>query len=171
MRRIILALGIVASVYLSSITAADACGDKSLRIGRGARFRTAHPAGVLIYIPSNAPAGVAGRTAQLQSILTKVGHKSQAIQDMDKLNQALKTGQYEVIFTDLTEASGLQKQIESSPSKPVVVPVASNETKAEVAAAKKQYRYIVKDPRNGEEYLEAIEQAVRSRVRVLQRKA
>ena len=172
MRRIILALGIVAGVYLSSITAADACGDKSLRIGRGVRFqRTAHPAAVLIYLPSNASAIASARAPKLQSFFKTVGHKSQTVQGADMLSEALKSGRYDVVLTDLTEAANLQKQIDTAASKPVVVPVASKETKAEVAAARKQYGYIVKDPRSGDEYLDAIEGAMRSRVRVLQRKA
>ena len=61
----------MAGIVLLNIAVAEACGDKALRIGRGVRFqRTAHPAAVLIYIPSNAT-----RATQLQSVLKKAGHK------------------------------------------------------------------------------------------------
>jgi hypothetical protein len=42
--------------------------------------------------------------------------------------------------------------------------------KAEVAAAQRQYRRIVKNPNSGDEYLDAIEEAMRSRMRLLAKK-
>jgi DNA-binding NtrC family response regulator len=166
MRRLVPAIVTIAGIVLFGIGVADACGDKALRIGRGIRFqRTSHPASVLIYIPSNYP-----RSTQLQSMLKKVGHKSAAVQGADRLSEALRSGQYDLVFADLAEAASLEKQIESSPSKPVLVPVVSKGTKAEVTAAQKQYKYFVKDPHNADRYLDAIEQAMRSRVRLLSKK-
>lgn len=166
MRRIALAAVIIFGVLVSSIALAEACGDKALRIGRGIRFRrTAHPAAVLIYIPSNS-----ARASQLQSMLKKVGHKPHSVQGVDKLSEALNSGQYDLVFSDLSDAANLEKQIATSTSKPVLVPVVSKGTKAEVTAAQKQYRYVVKDPHSGDRYLDAIDQALRSRVRLLSKK-
>lgn len=166
MRRIVTAVVVLVGSVLLSIAWANACGDKALRIGRGIRFqRTSHPASVLIYIPSNSP-----RATQLQSMLKKMGHKSAAVQGADRLSEALRSGQYDLVFADLAEAASLEKQIESSPSKPVLVPVVSKGTKAEVTAAQKQYKYFVKDPHSADRYLDAIEQAMRSRVRLLSKK-
>jgi hypothetical protein len=171
MRRTILTLGIITGIWLLSITTADTCGDKSLRIGRGARFqRTTHPAAVLIYAPDMTAAEtpkLQSLAPRLQSFLKGIGHKARTVRDADMLGEALTSGQYDVVLTDLAEAASLQKQIDSLPSKPVVVPVASKETKAQVAAAKKQYTYVVKDPNSADQYLEGIEGAIRSRMRVL----
>lgn len=177
MRRIILTLGICSGILLLSLTTADACGDKSLRIGRGARFqRTLRPAAILVYLPQRAPVVAAAKapqlhslTPQLQSMLKKVGHNPYAVEDAGQLSEALKSGQYDLVLTDLTVAAGLQKQIESSSSKPVVVPVGYKLTKAEAEAAKKQYQYIVKNPSSADEYLDAIEDAMRSKVRILRK--
>ena len=166
MRRIVLASAIIAGIFVLSFVVAEACGDKALRIGRGIRFqRTSHPAAVLIYIPSNS-----ARASQLQSMLKKVGHKPRAVEGLDRLSDALKSGQFDLVFMDLAEAASLEKQIASSASKPVLVPVVSKGTKAEVIAAQKQYKYIVKDPHSGDRYLDAIDQALRSRVRLLSKK-
>ena len=106
MRRMVLAVVILAGTLLLSIAVVDACGDKALRIGRGIRFqRTSHPAAVLIYIPSNAT-----RATQLQSMLKKVGHKSYAVQGVDSLSEALKSGQYDLVFTDLAAAASLESR-------------------------------------------------------------
>lgn len=170
MRRIILASGIIVGI-LVNLTGADACGDKTLRIGRGARFqRTTHPAAVLIYLPSDAIATAAERAPRLQSFLRKVGHKAHVVQGTDKLSEVLNSGQYDLVFSNLAEAGSLQKQIEASASKPVLVAVVSKGTKAEVATAQKQYKYVVKNPNSGDEYLDAIEEAMRSRLRILAKK-
>jgi DNA-binding NtrC family response regulator len=167
MRRLICALVIIPVILLGSVAVADACGDKALRIGRGIRFqRTSRPAAVLIYIPSNT-----ARANQVQSMLKKVGHKSYAVQSVDGLSQALKSGQYDLVMTGVSEAASLGNQIESSPSRPVLVAVVSEGTKAQVMAAKKQYRYVVKNPHSAEQYLDAIDDAVRSRVHLIAKKS
>jgi DNA-binding NtrC family response regulator len=167
MRKIILAIVISAAIVLLSIVVANACGDKALRIGRGIRFqRTSHPVSVLIYLPSNAT-----RATQLQSMLKKVGHKSYTVQGADGFSEALHSGQYDLLFTDLAEAARLEKQIGAPSSKPVLVPVVSEGTKAEVTAAKKQYRYVVKNPHSADQYLDAIDEAMRSRVHLLAKKS
>lgn len=173
MRRIIFALGLVAGMLLLSLTTADACGDKSLRIGRGVRFQhpTAHPAAVLIYLPANPPANTAARAPQLQKMLKGVGHKARTVQGADMLSAALNSGQYDIVLMDLAEVASLQQQIDALSAKPVVVPVASKGTKAEISAAQKQYRYIVKHAGDAEEYLEAIENAMQSKVHGLQKTA
>lgn len=166
MRRIVTAVIVLVGSVVFSIAVADACGDKALRIGRGIRFqRTAHPASVLIYIPSNSP-----RATQLQSMLKKMGHKSLVVQGADRLSEALRSGQYDLVFGDLAEAPSLEKEIGSSRSKALLVAVVSKGTKAEVTAARKQYRNVVKNPHSADHYLDAIEQVMRSRVRLLAKK-
>ena len=166
MRRMVIAVLIMAGIELLSIAVADACGDKALRIGRGIRFqRTSHPTAVLIYIPSNA-----ARASQLQSMLKKVGHKSYAVQGADSLGEALKSGQYDLVFADLAAAASLETNIKTSPSKPVLVAVVSEGRKAEVTAAQRQYRYVVTNPHSADQYLDAIEDAMRSRVHLLIKK-
>jgi DNA-binding NtrC family response regulator len=166
MRRTVFAIVVLTGIVLLSAAVVDACGDKALRIGRGIRFqRTSHPAAVLIYIPSNAT-----RAAQVQSLLKKVGHKSYAAQGEDNFKDALNSGQYNLVISDLAVASSLGSQIENSPSKPVLVAVVSEGTKAEVAAAQKHYNHIVKNPHSAERYLDAIDEAMRSRVHVLSKK-
>lgn len=167
MRRMVCATITIAGIFVIGSVVADACGDKALRVGRGIRFqRASHPASVLIYIPSNSP-----RANQLQSMLKKVGHKPHMVQGLNKLGEALRSGQYQLVFTDLAEAANLAEQIANAASKPVLVPVVSEGKKAEVTAAKKQYRFVVKNPHSADHYLEAIEQAMRSRLRLLSKKA
>jgi DNA-binding NtrC family response regulator len=166
MRRMVFLIVFLAGSALLTTAVADACGDKALRIGRGIRFqRTSNPAAVLIYLPSNAP-----RASQLQSMLRKAGHKPYTAQGFDSLDNALKTGQYDLVMTEFSAAASVDKQIEMASSHPLIVAVVSERTKAEVTAAKKQYRYIVKNPHSAEQYLDAIDEVMRSKVHLLAKK-
>jgi len=166
MRKFLPAGLMIAAVFLLGAAGVEACGDKALRIGRGIRFqRTVHPAVVLIYIPSNPT-----RASQVQSLLKKVGHKSYAAQREDNFNEALRSGQYDLVLGDLDVAANLGKQIENSPSRPVFIAIVSEGTKAEVAAAQKHYSHVVKNPHSSERYLDAIEGAMRSRMQLTGKK-
>jgi hypothetical protein len=167
MRRVMLASVMIAGILLLNLTAAIACGDKTLRIGRGARFkRPAHPAAVLIYIAADAPATTMEKVPRLQQFLKTYGnHKARIVQGADKLNEALDSGHYDVVLSNLVEAPSVQKQIESFASKPAVVPMVLKGMKNQLAAAQKQYRYIVKDPNYIEDYLDAIEGVMREKTR------
>lgn len=160
MRRVTITLVITLGVLMVSTAIVDACGDKLLRIGRGVRFQhSIHAASILIYTP----AGAATTVPRLQSFLKRAGHKPRVVQGMDNFSGALSSGQYDVVLTDLSDVPSLQKQIETSSSKPSIVPIAIKASKAEQAAAKKQYKCLVKDSNDGEEYLDAIEAVMKSR--------
>jgi hypothetical protein len=172
MRRITITIVIALGISLLSIAVADACGDKLLRMGRGARFqRSMHPATVLIYLPAITSAGTSTKAPQLQAFLKKAGHRSSIVQGADQLSRVLSSGRFDVVLAGLAEVPGVQKEIEAAVSKPAVVPMIFNGTKADVAAAKKHYHCVVKNPNNGDEYLDAIEEVMRSRMRVAQKKA
>ena len=167
MRRITIAFVIALGISLLSIAVADACGDKLLRIGRGARFqRSLQPATVLIYLPSSATAEAATKAPKLQAFLKKAGHRPNIVQGADRLSEVLRSGQYDVVLTALTEVPSVLRQAQASASKPVVVPMIFNASKAEVTAAKKQFRCVVKNPNDGDQYLDAIDEAMRSRMRL-----
>ena len=166
MRRIILASGTITVILLLNLTAAFACGDKSLRVGRGARFkRSGHAGAVLIYTPSDAPAAIE-KVFKLQSFLKREGgHKVRVVQGADRLSEALDSGQYDVVLSSLVEAASVQQRLASAALKPAVVPIIFKATKAEVASAQKQYRYVVKDANSGDDYLDAIDEVIRSKTR------
>jgi DNA-binding NtrC family response regulator len=122
-----------------------------------------HAASILIYIPSGNSIAAATYAPKLQSFLKKAGHKPRVVQGTDGLGGALSSGQYDLVLTDLADVASLQKQIENSSSKPSVVPIAIKATKAEQAAAKKQYKCLVKNSNDGDDFLDAIEEAMRNR--------
>jgi hypothetical protein len=162
-----LAFALAAAALLTfGATAGEACGDKALRIGRGARFqRTARPASILIYVSPNAPADALSKAPRLQSFLKKVGHKSRVVQGGERLGEALGSGQYDLVLSSLGEAAGLQRRLAEAPSRPALVPLIYKATKEEAAAALKAYRHVVRDASSGDDYVEAIEAAMKARAR------
>lgn len=161
MRKFILVL-IASTVTFSGIKLADACGDKTMRVKSGLRYRqiaSKHPSSILIHTA----ALPAGKAAQLRDFLKDIGHKATAFDDVNRLSDDLKTGQYDLVLTALAEAPNLQKQVESFTPKTMVVPVMFKRTKVEEAAAARQYKVIVKNPTGGEDFLYAIYQVMKSR--------
>jgi hypothetical protein len=164
MRKLILVSAVTAAVLSSGLPAARACGDKSLRIGRGVRFRrTTTPASIIIYVSPTASAEAFSKAPRLQSFLKKAGHKSRVVQGEGPLAEALSAGHYDLVLSSLGEAAHLQSRLDATPSRPALVPIVFNGTQSDVASAERHYGHVVKDASSGEDYLEAIEAAMKAR--------
>jgi hypothetical protein len=167
MRKLLLLLFTLSTLAPPSLTDANACGDKLLRIGRNFRFNQAiarmHPARMLIYAPANSTTLPGAAAAKIQDYFLKVGHKPLAVGNIDKLNEALKSGHYDLILTDFADAATLQRQVTASPSQPSVLPVLYKRSKSEVAAAARVYPVMVKEPRDASDFLQAIYKVMKSK--------
>lgn len=159
----LLSVLIVSTFMLSGMMDVNACGDKTLRVGKGIRFQqmfaSRHPSAILIY----SPAIPGGKAPQLRDYLKKIGHKPYVVDDTARLNEALKSGQYDMVLTDFAEAANLRRQIASSTPRTMVVPIVYKRPKAEEAAAAREYKVIVKNPTSGEDFLAAVYQVMKSK--------
>jgi CheY-like chemotaxis protein len=137
-----------------------ACGDK-LMLVMGVRLAQIknHPAAILVY-PVSAPSAAVIRQIPLQPALAKAGHKFQVADDPARLADALKNGRYDLVMADLGFADELAEMVRSSPSHPVILPVAYNLPKAEQSAAQKRFHCLLKAPSDSDHYLEAIADAM-----------
>src|SRR5262249_32305886 len=146
MRRTFVVLTLIALGLLSYSSIAGACGDKFLVLGRGLRFERAHaavhPGSILIYENKNLEDPKSGD--DLEKALKKAGHTIQTVDDVSKLDATLKSGKFDLVLLNLSDATLLEEQIIKSPSKPAVIPIIYNRTGTEVAAAGKQYDCILK---------------------------
>ncbi len=111
---------------------------------------------------SSASAGV--NDPKFQSALREAGYKLHAVGSRQELDEALKTGQYDVLLADVADAPALEQTAQSAPSKPVLLPVVFDGTKAEAAAAEKRYGCVLKAPGRTKHYLAAIDKAMESRL-------
>ena len=167
MRKLLLLVLTVSTITLPGLTDANACGDKLLRIGRNFRFHATYakkrPARMLIYTPPNSTTLPGAKAAQIQDYFQKVGHKPLAVENIEKLNEALKSGHYDLVLTDFADAATLQRQVQGSPSQTVVLPVLYKRSKGEEAAAAKQYPVMVKNPKDASDFLQAIYNVMKAR--------
>jgi CheY-like chemotaxis protein len=144
----------------------DACGDKSLSAG-GIRTQRAlaakYPANILIYAQPNSRTTAAVRELKLQRSLQEVGYSYREVTSLSDAEAALASGRFNIVMADLADGAELLQRLQSSPARPVVVPIAYKLTKTEATQATKQYRFVVKAPSLSAQYLSTIADAVRSR--------
>ena len=175
MRKTLLILGIATGTFCLAVTAALACGDKLMVLGRGVRFQGAYaavrPAAILIYMHSGSAVPTAIRDPQLQPALKQAGHKLQSVEDPHQLDEALKSGKYDLVLADISDASDLEQQAQSAPSRPAVLPVVFKPTKTEAAAAEKRYQCVLKTPDKTAHYLATIDEAMELRLKAGQGKS
>jgi ABC-type amino acid transport substrate-binding protein len=148
-------------------TSALACGDKLLALGRGVRFQRAYAAreANLVIYSGGAQSGASLNSAKLQTALKRAGHKLQIIGGALQLDEALKSGKVDVVMVDFADLSEIAAELQSAPSKPVIVPVLFKPSKSELAKAQKEYTLALKAPADDFDYLTAIDEAMKLRLK------
>jgi hypothetical protein len=97
--------------------------------------------------------------------LKRGGHKFYSVDDLSRLDDALKAQQYDLVLADVTDADSLNQRLLSAPFKPVVLPVVFNSSKAEAKAVEKKFHCILKAPGSPSNYLAAINDAMEVRLK------
>jgi hypothetical protein len=162
------------AVVLLSLTliaaGAWACGDKMMLVmgARSSRIKPVRPAMILAYPGQNASATLI-RDLQRQLAVKKAGHRMQVVEDHAALDSALRLGKYDLVIADVANANELSERLLLAPSKPIVLPVAFQASKAEQSAAQKRYHCLLKAPGNPDNYLEAIDQAMEWKLKAINR--
>jgi len=167
MRRSLVALvGVLGGVFLAS-QAVLACGDKLVLLGRGIRFQrmlaTKHPASILVYLNPATGIAAADREYELRSVLKFAGHKPRAVTSAAELTTELGTGKYDVVLVDYGDAATLEREVETSKAKPVLIPVVYNPTAIQRATAEKQYSCLITPAKKNYDLLKVIDQAMTTR--------
>ena len=163
MRRLFLVSLLVSALILSSGSPARGCGDKLLVLGRSVSFGALtglRPANILAYLHVGTPGSALLSDPQLQSVLKKAGHQLHVVENAGEFNVALRSGKYDLVLADLADATAMESALKSNPGSPVIVPVLSDPTKAEVATAERHYRCVLKSEKKGSNYLSAIDRAL-----------
>jgi hypothetical protein len=145
---------------------AQACGDKFLLVGRGAKFQrvyaSVYPGKVLIYARPSTDAKAAIRDPQLHKVLRQAGHAVSVIEDWTLLEQALKSVPVDVVLVDVGEAQKLQEALPSSPTSPATLYVAGPSAPA---ALQKDFICKLKSSDKPVRFLDEVENAMKARAR------
>jgi len=166
MRRLTGSALLVAVAVLSGTTAL-ACGDKLLALRRGLRFQrsyAAQQANLVIYSAGPQTNSTLG-SIKLHTTLRRAVHSLQLVQGGSQLDQALKSGKVDVLLVDFADLAGITSQLQSAPSKPVILPIIVKPSKAGLAAALKEYKFALKAGGDDFEYLTAVDEAMKSRLK------
>ena len=158
----------VVLAFLCLSTLGEACGDKLLSAGRGARFQrwflAKRPASILIYASGNGIAP-ALKTPDFQAALKKVGHKVEAVEDKSSLARLLLEKKYDLVLADFSDVGLVVQSLTSALSKPTLLPVLFKPSKQQAAAAIKEHPFVLKAPGDILQHLDAIEDAMKARER------
>jgi hypothetical protein len=139
-----LAVGILGVIMISGTVDLGACGDKFLRIGKSGRSRgyaAAHRASILIYTPVKAsPQGI----KDLEDLLIRAGHTPRSVKNGVSLTQAFGDAPFDLVIAGYADAGKIRGQLDALSSRPALLPVLHNPTKAIAAEAERDYRFLLR---------------------------
>lgn len=168
MRRVLIVVALMVLAIPSIWQAAEACGDKFLMVGRGARFQRAYasvyPGHVLVYARPSLGANAVIRDARLHKLLRQAGHAVSVIEDDSLLEQAVRSAAIDVVLVDLRDAARVDGLALSSPSRPKVVPVRPSASTPELDRLQQQFACKLKASDNSVRWLDVIEDTMKARV-------
>ena len=150
-------------------TAAFACGDKLILTIGNLRFHqmsvAPRSASILAYTPRNSAVGEVIKQLEQQSAEKRTGLTLRSFDDPASLEEVLRSHKYDLLLVDAVDADNLQRQAQSVPSRPVVVPVVLQSSKAAAAQAQKKFHCVLTVPDSLGRYLSAIDRAMEFRLK------
>jgi len=164
-------LAIAMAVVAGSPTLLQACGEKLLVLGRGIRFQSRHTpraASVLLYVPQTA-SGRPLTDPNLETALTEAGHAVRAATTVADLESALRSGKYDVVLANITDAPALERAQSVTERNAVVLPAvylvapgsqAKPQAKADRESASKAFGVVVEVPGRPGHYCSAVDKAM-----------
>jgi hypothetical protein len=164
-------LAVILLVVIQESATLQACGEKLLALGRLVRFQARHtprPASVLLYVPESS----AGRPLvdpNLESALKEAGHAVRAATTSADLETALRSGGYDVVLANITDASALERAQALAAVNAVVLPAvylvapaaqAKEQARADRNTASKAFGVVVEVPGRPGHYCAAVDKAM-----------
>lgn len=138
------AVVILGAIVTAGSVDLGACGDKFLRVGNNNRHRgyaAAYRASILIYTPVKASErGI----KELETLLKRAGHTPRSVTNGTSVAQAFADGQFDFVIAEYADAGKIKSQLDALPTRPDLLPVLHNLTKAIQAEAERDYPFLLK---------------------------
>src|SRR5215469_1259600 len=95
---------VVVGLFFLTTAVALGCGDKLMLVMRlrVAQLRLGHPLAILALAQHDLPSSDSIRQLQLQPAVKRAGHQFQLVEDAARMDQALKTGKYDLVIADVS---------------------------------------------------------------------
>ena len=166
MKKLMLVAGL-AGAALAMGADAMACGDKLVVVGRGRprRVKGVQAAAILVFADPAGTLPAALDEGNLRKDLERAGHRIRSVSTRQELATALGTGTYDLLMTDYRSAATVESDARSAASHPTVLPTLYNPSPADLAAAEKQYRCVMRAPGKENDYLAVVNEALAERAK------
>ena len=166
MRKAMLAAGLSAAA-LATGGDALACGDKLVVVGRGRprRVKGVQQAAILVFADPAGTLPAALDEGNLRKDLERAGHRIRSVSTRQELTSALGTGSYDLVMTDYKSAASIEADAKTAASHPTVLPTLYKPSAADLAAAERQYRCVMKAPSQQNDYLAVVNEALAERAK------
>jgi len=89
-----------------------------------------------------------------------MGLTFRSLDNLAGLDEALRAQKYDLVLVDAGDADNMEREAETVPSKPVVVPVVYQSSRAVAAEAEKKFHCVLTAPGSSVRYLSAIDRAM-----------
>lgn len=163
-RRFLVVAAMVVGALVLEGTAASACGDKFVVLGRGARVaRSKFPSTILIFMNPASRIPAAEKEFRLEATLKAAGHKARVAENEAEVRKALGSGTYDLVLGDFADVPELRKQAGAAASKPVVLPLLYKPTATELSAAQKEANCMVRPSKQSRDLLAVVDQTMADR--------
>lgn len=143
-----LSLALVSILVGAGTSDAEACGDKFLRVGRGARYQRAYvavyPANLLLV--ARPGSSVAAALKELEPTLKRAGHKPVVVQDAAAVAGALERGHFNIVLTEMKDVPSVEGATHSAGAKVDVLPFIEKPTPEARASADASYHCVAEVP-------------------------
>jgi hypothetical protein len=145
------------------------CGDKLMVVSRGQRTAVGHNAphrgAILLYAPPGGSVAAALTGADLKKGLERAGHRVRTVATRADLKNAIGTGSYDLVLTDLKAVSEVEVEAKGAPSSPTIIPTLFDPSPADLKAASSELHCVVKSKGSQTDYLSVVNDALTQRAK------
>jgi hypothetical protein len=134
---------VAAVASATSVTGAPvtlACGDKLVPLGGGVRFEqihvSRHPGKIILFLNPTSKLPAANHEFHLSAALQRAGHAVHTVASRQELEQALQTGNPDLVVMDWSDVVQLQAELQLESGSPPILPVLYRPTAEELLAAR-----------------------------------
>jgi hypothetical protein len=141
----------------------QACGEKVLMAGRGARFlRTPGDRGASAVLVLATPTSMLAQSMgklRVDASLRKAGYKPTVIGSLGALRAGVTPSHWDVLMIDLADVSDVRSQL-AALGTPLVVPVVQKPTSVQLALARAEFPVVLRSPDRSQDFLDALDAAI-----------
>lgn len=154
----LMAWAVAAGCLAAAVAEVDACGDKFLRVGRGARYQGGYvairPACILLYArPGSA---LAGTMRELAPTLKRAGHHPLVLEDSAAMAAAMSRDHPNLILAAIEDVGAVEKAVGES-ARTDVLPLLVHPSTDAREAALRDYHHVAESPGRKQDLLARID--------------